>query len=87
MKRARRLTQCLIKPLLQHLTQGRIQPLPRDLMPARARSPLSGQNVIPVPQQAAWLLLCGSLLLTGCGGGKNSKLAAADATEDSPANL
>ena len=71
----------------QRLTQGRIQPLTRDLMPARARSRLPGPNVIPVAQRAAWLLLCGSLLLTGCGGGKNSKLAAADAAADSPANL
>ena len=45
------------------------------------------QRLIRVPKQAAWLLFCGCLLLTGCGGGKNSKLAAADAAADSPANL
>ena len=45
------------------------------------------QRLIRVPKRAAWLLLCGCLLLTGCGGGKNSKLAAADAAADSPANL
>lgn len=35
----------------------------------------------------AWLLLCGCLLLAGCGGGKSSKLAANDGVTDSPANL
>jgi type IV pilus assembly protein PilF len=45
------------------------------------------QELIRVPKWPVWLWFCGYLLLTGCGGGKNSKLAAADASADSPANL
>lgn len=44
-------------------------------------------KAVGVPIWASWLLFCGCVLLTGCSGGKNSKLAAADAAADSPANL
>jgi hypothetical protein len=37
MKRAQRLTQCLIKPLLQHLTQG-LTPAPAHATVSRART-------------------------------------------------
>ncbi len=63
-----------------------MKPAPR-LMSNHAPISLLGPNEIPVPQPAAWLLFCAYLLLAGCGGGTNSKLAAADAAADSPANL